>query len=72
MDEATHKNSFAMQGIKYYDCFQATALWLNDASAHNEIEMVSSSDDALTKSFVFGGESILDIDSPLYQTCTSI
>jgi hypothetical protein len=30
MDDATHRNSFLMQGISYYECVKATSLWLDE------------------------------------------
>jgi hypothetical protein len=30
MNEATHRDSLKMHGIKYYECFKAASLWLNE------------------------------------------
>jgi hypothetical protein len=30
MDEATHRTSFKIQGIHYYECLKATSMWFKD------------------------------------------
>jgi hypothetical protein len=33
MNEATHRDSFRLQGIRYYECVKATSQWFNEIAA---------------------------------------
>jgi hypothetical protein len=38
MNEVTHRDTFRMHGIRYYECFKAASLWLNDIKEANHNE----------------------------------
>jgi hypothetical protein len=36
MNEVSHRDSFKMHGIEYYECFKTASLWLKDIRVADE------------------------------------
>jgi hypothetical protein len=45
MYEASHRDSFRMSGISYYECFKATSLWFTDIAVEIQ-DLAESSDES--------------------------